>query len=567
MLPFLHPMRFRLLLLSFAACVAAPVQGGGADEITLHGRVNEVVEWGYTSDHDYADPFAEIVLDVVVTGPDGRVWRAPAFWAGDRAWRVRFAAPRTGAYTFRTECSDTTNAGLHGQTGRIVVAPYDGANPLLLHGPIRIGANRRHLEHADGTPFFWLADSWWHGMTDRLPWPDGFELLTRDRREKGFSVIQFAVGFPCDIEPFDPRGANAAGDPWTPGYGQINPAYFDLTDQRIGWLVREGLVPNVVGSWGYYLPDMGVEKMKRHWRYLIARYGAYPVVWSLSGESTLPWYLADDPAAARAAQRRGWAEVARYIEATDPYGRVLTVHPGPNSGGLQPIDDMAPIDLVMLQPGHNDPAVFGRAIAHLREARARYPDRPMLIGEVCFEGMKGGGCGAKSQRYLFWSAMLSGAAGHSYGADAIWQFNTREAPFGASPLGYAWGNTPWEDAYRWPGAAHVALGKRVLEAFAWWRIEPRPEWIAPSADEDDVEAPFAAGIGEDVRLFYFPREVTPWGREIRVLRLEPGRTYRAAWLDPITGTRHPLGLVQPDAEGAWTVPVVPILQDWVLVLE
>jgi hypothetical protein len=31
---------------------------------------------------------------------------------------------------------------------------------------------------------------------------------------------------------------------------------------------------------------MGMEKVKKHWRYLIARWSAYPVVWCLAGEGT-----------------------------------------------------------------------------------------------------------------------------------------------------------------------------------------------------------------------------------------------------------------------------------------
>ena len=36
------------------------------------------------------------------------------------------------------------------------------------------------------------------------------------------------------------------------------------------------------------MPWMGVEKVKQHWRYLIARYGAWPVVWCAAGEANLP---------------------------------------------------------------------------------------------------------------------------------------------------------------------------------------------------------------------------------------------------------------------------------------
>jgi hypothetical protein len=67
-----------------------------------------------------------------------------------------------------------------------------------------------------------------------------------------------------DMPPFDPRGQNEAGYPWEAGCERINPAYFDMADLRTRWLVREGLMPLIYGGWGYYLPLLGLEKMKRH---------------------------------------------------------------------------------------------------------------------------------------------------------------------------------------------------------------------------------------------------------------------------------------------------------------
>lgn len=99
--------------------------------------------------------------------------------------------------------------------------------------------------------------------------------------------IPFSVKAPLKVLS---RGQNEAGDPWEKGYTRINPAYFDLTDLRVDWLVRNGLVPNILGSWGYYIKWMDAGKMKKHWRYLIARYGAYPVTWTLCGEATLACY-------------------------------------------------------------------------------------------------------------------------------------------------------------------------------------------------------------------------------------------------------------------------------------
>jgi hypothetical protein len=165
------------------------------------------VEWGVTATRQRPDSWNEIELDAVVRNTAGQTWRVPGYWAGGTSWRFRFPAEVADTYEFRTECSDPADSGLHGQTGRFVVAPRRSKqNPLLAHGSIRLSDDRRHFVHADGTPFFWLADQWWFAMSSRLRYPEDFNLLVRDRVAKGFSVIGFAIAFPCDIAPFDPRG-------------------------------------------------------------------------------------------------------------------------------------------------------------------------------------------------------------------------------------------------------------------------------------------------------------------------------------------------------------------------
>src|SRR5438874_2564547 len=76
-----------------------------------------VAEWAYSSGKAYADPFNDVDLEVVVTDPQGREQRVPAFWAGEQVWRVRYAPAAPGRYTYRTVSSDPTNPDLHGQSG------------------------------------------------------------------------------------------------------------------------------------------------------------------------------------------------------------------------------------------------------------------------------------------------------------------------------------------------------------------------------------------------------------------------------------------------------------------
>ena len=205
--------------------------------------------------------------------------------------------------------------------------PYTGSNPLFQHGPLRVAASHRTFEHADGSPFFWLADTWWMGFVKRLSWPEDFQVLTADRVRKGFSVVQIVAGLYPDMPERHPLGANEAGFPYDEGYQHINPAYFDMADLRIRHLAENGIAPCVVGCWGYYLPILGVEKLKRHWRYLVARWGAYPAFWCLAGEGTMPYYLSKTPEHDAALQKAGWTEVARYVRGLSPYRNPITIHP------------------------------------------------------------------------------------------------------------------------------------------------------------------------------------------------------------------------------------------------
>ncbi len=430
-----------------------------------HARQYCATEWSFTSGRAYANPFDEPELDVVFTDEAGYEYRVPAFWAGDQTWRVRFSPPVQGSYRVRSVCSDASNPELHDRTDELAVTPYEGTNRLLRHGPLRVSASRRHLEHADGTPFFWLADTWWMGLTGRLAWPEEFHLLLADRVAKGFSVVQIVAGLYPDMPWHDQRGANESGFPWTEGFERVDPAYFDMADLRVQALVRAGIVPCIVGCWGYFIRWMGPERMRRHWRYLVARYGAYPVVWCLAGEATMPYYLSGDRESDARYQRGEWTRLARFLREIDPYHHAVTIHP--TVRGREQVEDPAVLDIEMLQTGHGDRDAIPTTVATVRAAYDEDPRMPVLNGEVCYEGILEASR-QEIQRFMFWACVLCGACGHTYGANGIWQVNTHERPYGPSPHGLSWGDTPWERAMHLPGSAHVSLGKQLLERYPWW---------------------------------------------------------------------------------------------------
>jgi hypothetical protein len=545
-----------------------------AKEQALATEANVMVELTFNASRTYADPFNQVTLDAIFIGPQGGELRVPAFWDGSNVWKVRYSSALVGIHQFRTECSESQDKGLDGIIGKVEIRPYIGSNPLYLHGPLHVAADRRHLEHLDHTAFFWLGDTWWMGLCHRLQWPDEFRALASDRKEKGFNVIQIVAGLYPDMPPFDPRGANEAGYPWETNYARIRPEYFDAADQRLGFLVEQGFTPCIVGAWGYFIPWMGVEKMKAHWRYLIARYGAWPVVWCAAGEANLPWYLAPGFPYDDRAQVHDWTEVMRFVRASDPFRRLLTVHPTAikRYTARHATDDAGLLDFDLLQTPHGQREAVPVTLKAVRESYAALPRMPVIDGEASYE-MLNDSLPTEWTRRMFWLCLMNGAAGHTYGANGIWQCNRPGQPHGASPGGGSgYGKIPWNEAMHLPGSRQLGLAKAFLQQFPWFRFEPHPEWVAASAEPSSTppvqpntsDEPQAAGIPGVVRIIY-----VPGNQAVELRHLGSQAKYRASYFDPVNGGKLSLGTAQADEHGVWKCgpPAEREAHDWVLVLE
>ncbi len=520
---------------------------------------NRVSEWAYHSAKQYADPFNQVELDVTFTDSMGKDFRVPAFWSGDQTWRVRYAPTSPGKHSYRTICSDTANSDLHNVQGTLDVQTYAGTNPLFQHGSPHVADDQRHFAYRDGTPFFWLGDTWWMALCERLGWPSDFETLTTDRKRKGFTVVQIVAGLYPDMPPFDPRGVNEAGYPWKPDFSRINPEYFDMADERIAHLADNGIVPCIVGCWGYFLPLMGVKKMKQHWRNIIARWGAYPVMWCLAGEGTMPFYLSKTKKEDAAAQKTGWTELARYVRTTDAFKHPITIHP--STSARDTVEDASVLDFDMLQTGHSDRESIPNTVNSITHSRDLSPKMPVLVGEVCYEGIMEQSR-EEIQRFMFWSSILNGAGGHTYGANGIWQVNSRNKPYGLSPHGHSWGDTPWQTAYQLPGSGQLGLGKSLLQRYSWWKLQPSPASVTPHWDKGEYWRPYAGVIpGEAVIAF-----VPPGGATIKFEKPDfvPRRGF---FFNPTDGTEIAFSDIKADNSGAIQAPELPIFRDWILVLD
>ncbi len=509
-----------------------------------------VTELSFTSAVDYPNPFAEVRLQCrFVQG--ATVIDRPAFWDGQRTWRVRFAPPSAGLWQWSTSCSDPANGGLHGHHGTFEVQPYQGNNPNYRHGHVKVSENRRYFVRADGTPFFWLGDTHWM-MADfeRLhennapQAPAGlsqFEQLLDDRVAKGFTVYQ---NYFAGHDPHWWRDAQ---------YACLDPARFrDVLDPMIAKVVDRGLV--VAQGIGLYVTALKVphESLARLAEYVAARYGAYPLVWFTGQEVNLPPRNGQP-----VTDLEGWEGAARTYAETNGYGQPVGGHmfPGrPTVWGDQPWHTWFP-----LQGGHT--GVGPRTVADYRFYWDFEPRKPFLETEAMYEQIL---CGPRyandaDVRQVAWKAWLNGSYGFTYGAAAVWLFKWDRA----DDRGHSYNpDTWWYDGMNLPGSTQVGLQRRFLENIDWWRLTPRfgdPTWCAFL----DPERTVLASIGAELAVVY------AYGPGLRLgeLRgLDPAASYAAWWHDPRTGTGYRIadGI---DAEGGvWSPPLKPSPEDWVLVV-
>lgn len=69
-------------------------------------------------------------------------------------------------------------------------------------------------------------------------------------------------------------------------------------------------------------------------------------------------------------------------------------------------------------------------------------------------------------------------------------------------------------------------------------------------------------------MIYFYDPIFPWaGERPHVIGIESDVRYEAFFCDPTSGKELPIGRVRPDAEGCWEIPLPPVFQDWILVME
>ena len=291
---------------------------------------NEIV---LISQKTYADPYRDV--DVNMTLTDGTVtYRIPGFWDGGNVWRVRFMCPTAGKWSYDVACTDAANADLT-QKGTVDCKPYAGPLAVYKRGHVTAQADAKYFVYADGTPFFYLGDTHWALSGEPL---EHIRQMTLTRARQGFTVIQSQpIGaeflLTDGVQQGDIAGLRKNDEKFkdiaSKGLTHANAEFFFPSEmetfiQNAGGYDTGAPLGASGGKLKYDLSGKAKQELERLTRYWVARYAAFPVMWTLGQEVDKGYYhTAED----------NWNEVnnpyklvAGYIGKYDAYRHPLTGH-------------------------------------------------------------------------------------------------------------------------------------------------------------------------------------------------------------------------------------------------
>jgi len=505
-----------------------------------------------TSSKGYDNPVQEVKVKVEFTSPSGDKRELLAFWDGDRVWRVRFSPDEPGKWTYKTFCSDKNDKGLHNQTGAFQCGEYKGNLPLFRHGELRLSDNRRYIEHADGTAFFWLADTVWCGPA--LSSLGDWRIFLKDRVDKEFTAIQFVM------TQWRMTKTDADGNPTFTGKDKVavNPAYFQRLDNYVDAINDAGLVAVPVLLWairgndnpGYYLPE---EQKIVLAEYMIARYGAHQVIWFLGGDGD---YSGD--------KAETWKRVGRAVFHKDQR-RLATMHPRGRSWVVEGFRNEPWFSFVGYQSGHGDDEKTFRWLNQGPPGTEwnNKPNLPVINIEPNYEAHNGYTyrkvhTDHAVRRAAYWSLLVSPPAGVTYGGQGIWGWHTKvQAPADHISTGLG---SPWHIAKDLPGAFSMKYLHRFFKSVDWWTLVPAPEMLTEQPGKKDASKFIAAAKSKAANLLVV---YLPEGGPVTLKTDSLRKGLIARWYHPRTGGWLDAGKIEKSPQTFKTAD----RNDWVLLIK
>jgi hypothetical protein len=503
-------------------------------------------EQSFKSRFVYSNAVQEVSLRVVFTSPLGETSEVDGFWDGGKTWRVRFAPDQPGRWKFRTVCSDGANDGLFDQSGEFMCTAAIGLTRFEKHGPVRVARDHRHLEHVDGTPFFWLADTVWNGAR-RAELKD-WEFYAGIRASQRFSVAQWAVA----------PGEDTTGQSAYTGFPEriaINPDFFKRLDAKLEVLTQAGILGAIVpilelqsekGA-GVQLPDDQAVLLVR---YVVARWGTEPMAWLVAFEG--------DSAGKNVGR---WKRIGQAVFGSRAHAPVV-LFTGQTQWLFDEFREEKWVDVFGYQSvtGDTDDALKWTFTGPFTAEWKKEPTRPLIP----FAPYENGVAGQSGKRFssdevrhaAYWSLLLAPPAGFSYGGQGVVNWDTAAGPkdqqTGASDL------PMWRKALFMPAAKQMLPLARFMNSIDFWKLRPEQKAVASQPGQQSPGRFIAAAGTED---HTFSVAYVPEDRTLELIQDGLPRSPMISWFNPRTGENRPAVAV---VGGRSCQFATPDAGDWVL---
>lgn len=426
--------------------------------------------------------------------------------------------------------------------------------------PLHVSENGRYLMEGN-IPFFWLGDTAWL-MLLKLNEDEIYTYL-RNRKEKGYNVIQTVLIH--STSQLDITSSLA------PGKKDVTqPAYWDFVDRILDIAEQMGLYIGLLPAWGSLVKEnvLNMDTMRVYADFLGKRYqNRKHLIWILGGD------VRGD------AGYDVFCLAGRILKAYNP-DRLITYHPFGRTSSSLWFHNEPWLDMNLFQSGHRryDQASLGEwddntiRETFFGEDNWKYVERdlsydtakPTLDAEPSYEGIPQGLHNPRNpyweewdvRRYAYWS-VFAGAAGHTYGSNAIMQFYddlTQSGAYGVREI--------WQDAMHHPGCAQLKYLKDLMESVDFTNGKSDDSLLLFGQKERYHRIAVFAGAD-----FIFCYDYM--GDEFKLdLRRYQNIALDAYWMDPRNGSLSYITTLK-DKEKWLASPVArkETANDWVLVLK
>ena len=479
---------------------------------------NELV---LVSDDWYSDGYNDVDVDLILTNGT-TTYKIPGFWDGGKIWRVRFACPTAGEWTYTTVCTDTENKGLHNVTNTFECEEYSGDLDVYKHGFVTTNYNKKYFTYADGTPFFYLGDTHWSLGSETL---EMVQTIVEKRAEQGYNVYQSEpLGVKFDlvngVDKKDISGLRQFDEKFKiiadAGLTHANAQFFFSSQMNefikkfggysqtvVGTITHNKDINAETGTTQHPIYDLSdeakaaLEKLSRYW---VARYSAYPVMWTMAQEVDNDYFWQNSGSQGHpewAYVNNPYRYVAEYVGKYDPYTHPLSAHM--EHSGFSANNSVADSGDPMTTSAFNDIEEHNWFAAQWKSLyNGKETDNIAKIGKnfwdsnkiaINYEGkywyLATKDFGARAQG---WGSILSGMFGHGWGGQDTWCYlstydESVDSYYGSSS-DYLDIITPeekqakvWQDALNSASSNEMAIMKRFFEETVgdWWNLIPRFE--------------------------------------------------------------------------------------------